>query len=130
MSGLRELGLVLVASCAATAVNLPAAHAAEGFSGRWAATDRDGSTLALAVHGSGPRYAVREVDDAATVCGGAPASVSGAGMAEGHVLVVRAALACAPGGNVFRQQIEISFSYDATADVLTDNDGVVWSRVG
>jgi hypothetical protein len=130
MSGLRELGLVVAACCAATAVSVPPAHAAEGFPGHWAATDHDGSNLSLAVHGNGARYAVREVDDAATVCGGAPASVSGSGAAEGQLLVVRAALACAPGGNVFRQQIEITFTYDATADVLTDNDGVVWSRVG
>jgi hypothetical protein len=129
MSAVRELGLVAATCLAASALTLSPAHAAEGFAGEWTATDGDGSKLSLSIHGSDARYAVREVDDAATVCGGAPASVSGAGKADGDLLVVQATLACQPGGNTFRQRIEISFTHNATPDTLTDNDGVVWNRV-
>jgi hypothetical protein len=130
MSAIRELGLVAVGCLAASALSLAPAHAAASFSGHWTATDGDGSNLSLSVQGRGVHYAVREVDDAASVCGGAPASVNGAGEAHGELLVVQATLACAPGGNTFRQRIEIRFAYNATADTLTDNDGVVWSRAG
>jgi hypothetical protein len=128
MSAVRELGLVAAACLAASALTMSPAQAAAGFAGQWTATDGDGSNLSLSIHGSGARYAVREVDDAATVCGGAPASVSGAGKADGDLLVVPATLACEPGGNTFRQRIEITFTYNATPDALTDNDGVVWHR--
>lgn len=84
--------------------------------------------MTLEVRGGGDRYAVRLVDDAASVCLGAPASVSGAGVAEGSVLWARVTLACLPGGNIFRGRIEISFTHSATDDTLTDNEGIVWSR--
>ena len=128
MSAVRDLGVVAAACLAASALTWSPAQAAEGFAGRWTATDGDGSNLSLSIRGSGDRYAVREVDDAATVCGGAPASVSGTGTADGELLVVQATLACQPGGNIFRQRIEITFTHDATTDKLTDNDGVVWNR--
>jgi len=88
MRAIRDLGLVAAACLAASALTLSPVQAAEGFAGRWTATDGDGSNLSLAIQGSGTRYAVREVDDAATVCGGAPASVSGPGTADGTLLVV------------------------------------------
>jgi hypothetical protein len=128
MSAVRNLGLVAAACLAASALTVSPAQAAEGFAGRWTATDGDGSNLSLSIQGSGSRYAVREVDDAATVCGGAPASVNGNGKADGNLLVVQATLACEPGGNIFRQRIEITFTYNATPDTLTDNDSVVWNR--
>jgi hypothetical protein len=128
MKVVRDLGLVASACLAASALTVSPTHATAGFAGRWTATDGDGSNLSLSIHGSGTRYAVREVDDAATVCGGAPASVSGPGRADGDLLVVQATLACEPGGNIFRQRIEITFTHNATPDTLTDNDGVVWSR--
>src|SRR3954462_5491213 len=128
MSAIRELGLVAAACLAASALTLSPAHAEEGFAGRWTATDGDGSNLSLSIQGGSARYAVREVDDAATVCGGAPASVNGAGKADGDLLVVQATLACAPGGNIFRHRIEITFTHGATPNTLTDNDGVIWTR--
>ena len=128
MSAVRELGLVAAACLAVSALTVSPAQAAGGFAGRWTATDGDGSNLSLSIEGSGPRYALREVDDAATVCGGAPASVNGSGRADGDLLVVRVTLACEPGGNIFRQRIELTFAYDAAPDTLTDNDGVVWNR--
>lgn len=128
MNAARETGLVGAVCLAASALALSPAHAAEAFAGRWVATDGDGSHLSLSIHGSGGHYGVREVDDAATVCGGAPASVNGSGEVEGAVLVVQATLACAPGGNIFRQRFEITFTQSATPATLADNDGVVWNR--
>ena len=58
---------------------------------------------------------------------GAPASVNGAGKVDGDKLVVPVTLACTPGGNIFRERIQIWFEQSAP-DTLTDNDGVVWSR--
>ena len=129
MTAVRELGVVAAGCLALSALTLVPAHAASGFAGRWTATDGDGSNLSLSIEGGGGgHYAVREVDDAATVCGGAPASVSGAGTLEGELLVLRATLACVPGGNTFRQRIELTFSHTSSPETLTDNDGVVWSR--
>jgi hypothetical protein len=128
MKAVRDLGLVAAGCLAASALTWSPAQAAAGFAGRWTAIDGDGSNLSISIKGSGQRYAVREVDDAATVCGGVPASVSGSGRADGDVLVVRVTLTCEPGGNIFRERIEISFAHDATSDTLTDNDGVVWTR--
>jgi hypothetical protein len=128
MNAIRRLGLVAAACLTASALSVSPAQAATGFAGRWTAIDGDGSNLSLSIQGGGGgRHAVREVD-AASVCGGAPATVNGSGRADGDLLVVRATLACEPGGNIFRQRIEISFTYDATSDTLTDNDGVVWNR--
>jgi hypothetical protein len=130
MRAAARLGVTAVV-CAATGVLAPLpAHASGAFAGQWSATDHDGSHLTLSVQGGEGRYAVREVDDAATVCGGAPATVSGPGTADGSLLVVRATLACTPGGNAFRQRIELSFTYEPTPETLTDNDGVVWTRAG
>ena len=129
MSAVRELGVVAAGCVAVSALTFAPAHAAGGLAGTWTATDGDGSNLSLSIEGGGGgHYAVREVDDAATVCGGAPASVSGAGTLEGELLVVHATLACAPGGNVFRQRIELTFSHSSSPETLTDNDGVVWTR--
>jgi hypothetical protein len=103
--------------------------AAGGFAGSWIATDTlDGSRLSLSVRGGGGHYAVREVDSAATVCGGAPASVTGPGTVDGDVLVVPVTLVCLPGGNILRERIVISFTYRPGTDSLIDNDGVVWRR--
>ena len=129
MRVLRELGLVLVGCSAMTALAIPPAYADSGFAGSWTATDViDGSSITLSIHGAGPRYSAREVDAAASVCDGAPASLSGGGKAEGDVLEIRMTLQCLPGGNIFRGQFPFVFFYDAGTDTLTDGDGVLYSR--
>jgi hypothetical protein len=129
MSALRHLSTVAAGVCAASALSVSPAHAAGTYAGSWTATDvPDGSALSLSIQGVGPRYAVREVDAAATVCGGAPATVSGRGREDGPYLVATVTLACEPGGNVFREHVQVFFSYDAGTDTLTDNEGVVWYR--
>jgi hypothetical protein len=129
MSAVRRLLAVTAGVCVASAVGLPPAHAGGAYAGSWTAIDHDGSHMTLSIQGTGPRYAVREVDDSATsACQGNPATVSGAGTVDGDWLYVRATLACTPGGNVLRHQVEIAFSYDAGSGTLVDNEGVVWSR--
>jgi hypothetical protein len=128
MSALTRLLAVTTGVVAASAVGVAPAQAAGSYQGRWTATDHDGSHMTLSIQGVGPRYAVREVDDSATsVCGGAPATVSGLGAVDGDWLVVHATLACTPGGNPLRSRVEIAFSYDASTGTLVDNEGVVWS---
>ena len=127
----RMLAVAASASFALGVATSAAASAGTGFVGSWSATDHDGSNLSLSVQGGGSgHYAVRERDEAATVCGGAPAQVVGAGTADGAFLGVPVTLTCLPGGNVFRQRVFISFTYDANSDTLTDNEGVIWTRTG
>ena len=129
MTCLRS-GAVAVFLFAGWALNASPAQAGQGFAGRWVATDLDGSNLVLSVQGDAGRYAVREVDDAASVCGGDPAAVSGSGVARAETLTVAATLVCLPGGNVFRHRLQLSFALDTSTDTLTDNDGVIWRRTG
>jgi hypothetical protein len=129
----RMCRLIGVACCTAAVgvLAVAPASAAGGFAGSWSATDTaDGSRLTLSINGSGGHYAVREVDDAANVCGGAAAAVNGSGSLDGGVLVAPVTLVCAGGGNIFRHRIAIAFTYDATADQLIGDDGVVWHRSG
>jgi hypothetical protein len=129
MSAYTRLLAVTVGVVAASAVGVAPAQAAGTYAGSWTAIDHDGSHMTLTIQGTGPRYAVREVDDSATsACGGSPATVNGSGSVDGDWLVVHATLACTPGGNVLRFRVEIAFSYDAGSGTLVDNEGVVWSR--
>jgi hypothetical protein len=107
------------------------AAAAGGFAGSWSATDfPDGSSMHLKLEGGGGHFSVHMVDDAASVCGGAPANVVGSGVAEGNELWTRVTLTCKPGGNFIRHRLDIALTYDATDDTLTDDAGIVWSRAG
>lgn len=130
MGTVRKLGLVAAGCCAVSALTVPPAYAGSGFAGSWTAIDGDGSNLSLSIRGSGPRYTFREVDDSAHVCDGAPATINGAGRADGEVLEAQATLACMPGGNIFRQRFDFVFFYDAGTDTLTDGDDVVYTRAG
>lgn len=131
MRALRKVLVVTAGVCAASALSLPPAHASGPFEGSWEATDvPDGSHMTLSVHGSGARYAVQLFDESATsVCGGAPATVSGAGPVEHGTLLAEMTLACRPGGNTIRHRITLSFRHDAGTDTLEDGDGIVWHRV-
>src|SRR4051795_4816422 len=103
------------------------AAAPSGFVGSWSAIDTDGSHLSLAISGRNGHLAVNEFDDAATVCGGAPARVVGAGTVDASTLFVPVTVACLPGGNVFRHRVVVTFTYVSGSDTLTDDAGVVWT---
>lgn len=99
------------------------------FLGSWTSVDTDGSNQSLRISGGGSdNYAMFLYDDAASVCGGAPARVTGSGTADGDSLVFRGTLSCAGGGNVFRERLVLEFELDSGADTLTDFSGVVWQR--
>jgi hypothetical protein len=108
----------------------PPAVAAQGsLADTWTSIDTDGSSQTLTVTGSGRHtYAVSLFDESASLCDGAPAMATGSGLVEEDQLLTRASVACLPGGNVLRGVISIGFVYDAGADTLTDDFGVVWSR--
>lgn len=129
MRALRALVLV-VGGCSGALLMATPGAAAGGFAGSWTATDTlDGSSMSLSVRGGGGgHWAVREVDSAASVCGGVPAAVTGPGSLDGNVLVVPSTLTCMPGGNILRERIALTFVYSSGNDTLTDNDGVVWHR--
>jgi hypothetical protein len=107
----------------------PASGAAGSLSGTWTSTDTDGSSQVMTITGSGQRaYAITAVDSVASLCGGAPALIVGAGSVVEDGLVSLATVTCVPGGNLLRFRVAISYEYDAGADTLTDSFGVVWSR--
>ena len=127
--------ILLVACCAVLlALTLGPVTAAlavdDVFQGTWTAIDSDGSNLTLTIQGSGTggRHAVRELDDSASVCGGAPASVQGWGTVDGDTMDVLWTLACQPGGNPFRGPVTEIFTYDPGSDTLTDSLGIVFHR--
>ena len=123
-----SLGVLLVGLV--VGLGAPPAVAAQGsLAGAWTSVDTDGSNQTLTITGSGRHgYAISLVDDAASLCDGAPALATGSGRVEEEQLLMRAAAVCLPGGNALRGVISIGFIYDAGADTLTDDFGVVWSR--
>lgn len=121
------LGVLLIGL--AVGLGAPPAVAAQGnLAGNWTSIDTDGSNQTLTITGSGRRvYAMSLSDDAASLCGGAPALATGSGRLEEDKLLMRAAVVCLPGGNVLRGVISIGF-IQAGVDTLIDDFGVVWSR--
>ena len=126
----KFIGLVVILVGLVVGLGAPPAVAAQGsLAGDWSSIDTDGSHQTLTITGSGRRvYAMSLSDDAAGLCGGAPALAIGSGRVEEDQLLMRASAVCLPGGNVLRGVISIGFIHDAGADTLTDDFGVVWSR--
>lgn len=122
-----SLGVLLVGLVVGLGAS-PAVAAQGSLAGTWTSTDNDGSDQTLTITASGRRvYAMSLHDEAASLCGGAPALASGSGSVEEDTLLMRAAAVCLPGGNVLRGVIDIGF-VQAGADTLIDDFGVVWSR--
>lgn len=126
----RIFGLGVLVVGLVVGLGIPPAVAAQGtLADTWTSIDTDGSNQTLTVTGSGSRvYAMTLFDESASLCEGAPALGKGSGRVEEDQLFMRASVACLPGGNVLRGVISIGFVYDAGADTLTDDFGVVWSR--
>jgi hypothetical protein len=99
------------------------------FGGTWTSTDTDGSHQQLDVRGSNPvTRAVSVYDDAASICGGAPARIPGAATIDGETMIMTGVLACIPGGTPLPGRVTIAFDYDGSTDTLTDEFGVTWFR--
>ena len=110
-------------------VALPASAEEVPFNGTWTSVDTDGSNQLLIVRGSGSdARAVTLLDDAGTVCGGAPAKVAGAATIDGDFLLLTAPVTCQPGGNPFQGRVFVEFRYDSGTDTLVEPSGVVWHR--
>ena len=121
-SGVLLAGLVVALGAS------PAVATQGSLAGTWTSTDTDGSTQTLTITASGRHvYAMSLFDDAATLCGGAPALATGSGSVDEDELLMRAAAVCLPGGNVLRGVIDIGF-IQTGADTLVDDFGVVWTR--
>lgn len=107
----------------------PASAAELPFNGTWTSVDTDGSSQVLTVRGQGAgSRAVALFDDAATVCGGVPASVTGSAVIDGSLMILHAPISCRPGGNPVSGRVEVAFLYDEATDTLNDPSGVVWHR--
>jgi hypothetical protein len=119
---------------------VPAGDPRGPFLGTWVSIDLDGSTQTMVIRASGGE-AVEIVlhDDGATVCSGAPATITGTGRLEGDtdLVIPSPALTCddgsepnAPGGPPLEEQLRnMTFVHDPETDTLTDSQ-VVWERVG
>jgi hypothetical protein len=110
--------------------------------GTWVSIDGDGSTLTATIEVSTDgSVEIVVVDDFASVCSGAPSTMTGTGSFEGDNELVFSSpvLTCDDGsqpealsGPPLDEQLEnLTFSHDPQADTMTDNNlGSVWTREG
>jgi hypothetical protein len=118
---------------------VPAGDPRSPFLGTWVTTDGDGSTLTMSIRASGDGAVEFVVhDDAASVCSGAPATMTGTGRLEGsnELVIPSPVLTCddgsepeAPSGLPLEEQLRNLTFVHAETDALTDNFGSVWERV-
>lgn len=113
----------------------------EPMEGTWVTTDADGSTPTMTVQVSEDGIVeITGLDDNASVCSGAPSTMTGTGRLEGDTLLVIPApvLTCDDGsepqaltGPPLEEQLRgLTFTHHPESDTLTDNFGSVWSREG
>lgn len=111
------------------------------FVGTWVTTDLDGSTPAATIEVSTDGVVeIVVVDDSASVCSGAPSTMTGSGRLDGDTVLVipTPVLTCDNGsepqalsGPPVEEQLQnLTFTYDAETDTLTDNFGMIWSQEG
>ena len=111
------------------------------FLGTWVSLDADGSTPTMMIEVSEDgTVGIMVHDDPASVCSGAPSTMSGAGGFEGdaELIIPTPVLTCDDGsqpealsGPPLEEQLQnLTFIYDAESDTLIDNFGSVWTREG
>ncbi|MGH2555700.1 MAG: hypothetical protein ACRDHO_08305, partial [Actinomycetota bacterium] len=111
------------------------------FLGSWIATDADGSIQTMTMRASGERVVEIVVhDDLASVCSGAPSTMTGTGRLEGstELVIPSPVYACDDGsepevlsGPPLEEQLRnLTFVLHPEADALTDNFGSLWERAG
>lgn len=111
------------------------------FLGTWVTTDLDGSTPTMVIRGSaGEEVEIDVHDDFASVCAGAPSTMTGTGRLEGstELVIPSPALTCDDGsepealsGPPLEEQLrDLTFVHHADTDTLTDNLGSVWRPDG
>jgi hypothetical protein len=141
--GLGALVLVLVV---ALGVNFPwdpasVATSQSPFRGTWFTTDGDGSTVVMTVDVSSEGVIeITALDDHASVCSGAPSTMTGTGRLETEtdLVIPTPVLTCDDGnepdalsGPPLEEQLQnLTFVHDPESDTLADSFGSVWSREG
>ena len=140
------LGIAVFALAATGSVRLlgsgpaPAADPRTPFPGTWISTDGDGSTQTMTIRALGDgAVEITVQDDAASVCSGAPSTMTGTGRLEGstELVVPSPVLTCDDGsepealsGPPLEEQLrDLTFVHDPQTDAFTDNFGSVWERV-
>jgi hypothetical protein len=119
----------------------PAGDPRGPFLGTWVTTDLDGSTQTMTIGASGDDAVEIVVhDDFASVCSGAPSTMTGTGRLEGagELVIPSPVLTCDDGsepealsGPPFQEQLRnLTFIHDPQTDALTDDFESVWERVG
>lgn len=109
--------------------------------GTWVATDLDGSSPTMVLEASGATSVEMIAhDDLASVCSGAPSTMTGTGRFQGDSVLVFPApvFTCDDGsqpmelsGPPLEEQLQnLAFTHDPVTDSLTDNFGSVWTREG
>jgi hypothetical protein len=140
------LGIVVFALAAIGLVQLLGSKSTPGsdprslFEGTWVSTSDTGITQTMTVRVSADGAVEITVrDDAATVCHGAPSTMTGTGRIEGAGLVIPSPVyTCDDGsepealsGPPLEEQLRnLTFVLDAEIETLRDNFGGVWQREG
>ena len=132
------LGVLLTLALSAGEVGFALA-APDPFVGAWESIDGDGSYQRLNIGGTGNHYNVFYEDTGATLCGLEPetgeplyaAQARGAGTVNGNVLEALGLPVYCMAQPIFYVGFDADFyfSYDSSNDTLTDNGGIVWTRV-
>jgi hypothetical protein len=119
----------------------PIANLESPFRGTWVTTDADGSTPTMTVEVSGDGVVeIIVLDELASVCAGAPSTMTGTGQLESETVLViptpiltcddgtePEALSGGPLGEILR---DLTFTHDPGSDTLSDNGGSAWRREG
>ena len=111
------------------------------FLGTWFTTDDDGSTPTMTIRASGEdALGIVVLDDHASVCSGAPSTMTGTGRlgGAGELVIPSPAYTCDDGsepealsGPPLEEQLRnLTFLHHPETDTLTDNFGSVWTREG
>lgn len=147
----RRIGAAVVALLAAGAAiggllrafssgTVPAGDPRSPFLGTWVSTEGDGSTSTMVIRASeGEAVEIVVHDDLASVCWGAPWTMTGTGrLGRSTELVIPSPVyTCDDGsepealsGPPLEEQLrQLTFVRDPMTDALTDNFGSVWERV-
>jgi hypothetical protein len=119
----------------------PASPLQSPFRGTWLTNDPDGSTPTMTVEVSGDGVVeIVVLDDLASVCSGAPSTMTGTGRLESDTVLVipTPVLTCddgtepqaLSGGPLEEMLRDLTFTHDPESDTLTDNIGAAWHREG
>ena len=119
----------------------PAEQPSRRFMGTWVSTDGDGSSQTMVVRASSEgAFEIVVRDDAASVCSGAPSTMTGTGRLDDarRLVIPSPVLTCDDGsepealsGPPLEEQLRnMTFIHDPESDSLTDNFEMVWRRQG